>query len=195
MSTASGVLAPSGCHGATESIDIVCRLLDERCREDASGRLFPGNSRFTNTPEQAMISRTRGSLSRTIVTASLVLAMSSIGVLASTASAQPSAAAARDTSKKKDLPLAAGRKVTFTTDKVSWLSLDVSPDGRTIVFDLLGDLYTLPIAGGKATRLTSGMAYDAQPRFSPDGKKVVFVSDRSGGDNLWTLSLDGKDTA
>ncbi|MBV6522869.1 MAG: Protein TolB [Gemmatimonadaceae bacterium] len=92
------------------------------------------------------------------------------------------------------LPLKAARTHTFTTTTGSWISLDVSPDGQSIVFDLLGDLYTLPIAGGKATRLTSGLAYDAQPRFSPDGKKVLFVSDRSGGDNLWIQSLDGKDT-
>src|SRR5439155_16383287 len=75
-----------------------------------------------------------------------------------------------------------------------WISLDVSPDGQTIVFDLLGDLYTMPLAGGKATALTTGIAYDAQPRFSPDGKRVVFVSDRSGGDNLWVMSVDKKDT-
>src|SRR5512145_1573809 len=92
------------------------------------------------------------------------------------------------------LPLVPTRKAEFTATKGTWLSLDVSPDGKTIVFDLLGDLYTLPIAGGAATRLTSGPAFDAQPRFSPDGKKVVFVSDRSGGENLWTLSLDLKDT-
>ena len=92
------------------------------------------------------------------------------------------------------LPLKAARTHTFTTTTGTWLSLDVSPDGQTIVFDLLGDLYTLPIAGGTATRLTSGMAYDAQPRFSPDGKRIVFVSDRSGADNVWILSLDGKDT-
>jgi Tol biopolymer transport system component len=96
--------------------------------------------------------------------------------------------------KKPDLPLTAARKVAFTTNKASWMSLDVSPDGQTIVFDLLGDLYTLPITGGKATRLTNGMSYDVQPRFSPDGKRVVFVSDRSGGENLWLLSLDKKDT-
>ena len=95
---------------------------------------------------------------------------------------------------RKPLPLDAARHANFTASKGSWISVDVSPDGQTLVFDLLGDLYTLPIAGGRATRLTSGLAYDAQPRFSPDGKKVVFVSDRSGGDNLWTLSLDGKDT-
>ena len=92
------------------------------------------------------------------------------------------------------LPLKTARTHTFTTSKGTWLSLDVSPDGQQIVFDLLGDLYTLPAAGGKATRLTSGMGYDVQPRLSPDGRKVVFVSDRSGGENLWILSLDGKDT-
>lgn len=92
------------------------------------------------------------------------------------------------------LPLKSARTHTFTTTKGTWISLDVSPDGQQVIFDLLGDLYTLPITGGKATRLTSGMAYDAQPRFSPDGKQVVFVSDRSGGDNVWIMSLDGKDT-
>lgn len=92
------------------------------------------------------------------------------------------------------LPLKTARTHTFTTTKGTWLSLDVSPDGQQIVFDLLGDLYTLPIGGGRATRLTSGMGYDAQPRFSPDGKRVVFVSDRSGGENVWIQTLDGKDT-
>ena len=95
---------------------------------------------------------------------------------------------------RKPLPLDASRKAEWTATRGTWISLDVSPDGQTIVFDLMGDLYTLPIAGGKATRLTSGMAYDAQPRYSPDGRKVLFVSDRSGGDNLWTLTLDGKDS-
>jgi Tol biopolymer transport system component len=107
------------------------------------------------------------------------------------------AGAASDTVKKKpakDLPLEPARTLSFAATESSWTSLDVSPDGQTIVFDLLGDLYTMPITGGTATRLTSGMAYDAQPRISPDGKQVVFVSDRSGGDNVWIMSLDGKDT-
>ena len=93
------------------------------------------------------------------------------------------------------LPLAAARKAEFKATKGTWISLDVSPDGKSIVFDLLGDLYTLPIEGGKAKQLTSGMAFDAQPRFSPDGKKVVYVSDRSGGDNVFTITVDQRDTA
>lgn len=64
--------------------------------------------------------------------------------------------------------MAVGRHVNFTTTRGSWMSLDVSPDGKTIVFDLLGDLYTLPVTGGTATRLTSGMAMDVQPRFRQD---------------------------
>ena len=92
------------------------------------------------------------------------------------------------------LPLATGRKAEFKATKGTWISLDVSPDGQTIVFDFLGDLYTMPVAGGKAAPLTTGMAFDAQPRFSPDGKKVAFVTDRSGGDNVWTISLDQRDS-
>lgn len=95
---------------------------------------------------------------------------------------------------KKPLPLEPGRKAEFTATRGTWISLDVSPDGQTIAFDLLGDIYTLPITGGKATPLLTGQAFEAQPRFSPDGKKIVFVSDRSGGDNVWTVSLDLKDT-
>ena len=112
--------------------------------------------------------------------------------LSSVASAQPPAISGAPPSKP--LPLEAKRKAEFTATKGTWMSLDVSPDGQTIVFDLLGDLYTLPIAGGKATQLTSGLAYDAQPRWSPDGKKIVFVSDRSGGDNVYLMTLDKRDT-
>jgi Tol biopolymer transport system component len=94
----------------------------------------------------------------------------------------------------KPLPLEAKRKAEFTATKGTWMSVDVSPDGQLIVFDLLGDLYTMPIGGGKATALTTGLAHDGQPRFSPDGKKIVFISDRSGGDNVWIVTLDRKDT-
>ena len=93
---------------------------------------------------------------------------------------------------KKDLPLKTERTVKVTTDEGTWLSLDVSPDGRTIAFEMVGDIYTLPIAGGQAKRITDGLAFDVQPRFSPDGKQIVFVSDRNGSDNLWVMDADGQ---
>lgn len=71
------------------------------------------------------------------------------------------------------------------------MSLDVAPDGNTLVFDLVGHLYTLPIQGGEAKQITSGLSYDSQPRFSPDGKHIVYVSDRSGATNLWIANADG----
>jgi Tol biopolymer transport system component len=106
----------------------------------------------------------------------------------------PSAAQRADSTRggNAELPLKPTRTASFTTSEGSWVSLDVSPDGRTLVFDLVGDLYTLPIAGGKATRITEGMAFDGQPRFSPDGKRIVYVSDRTGSDNLWIADADGK---
>ncbi|HEV8148928.1 MAG TPA: amidohydrolase family protein [Gemmatimonadales bacterium] len=109
------------------------------------------------------------------------------------AGAQPAARAPRDP-MQEGLPLKPARTASFTTKVGSWMSLDVSPEGQTLVFDLLGDLYTLPISGGKAVPFTRGMAFDAQPRFSPDGKRIVFVSDRDGGWNVWTISVDKKDT-
>ena len=95
---------------------------------------------------------------------------------------------------QEGLPLRPTRTIAFTTKVGNWMSVDVSRDGRMLTFDLLGDIYTMPIAGGKATPLTRGMGFDAQPRFSPDGKKIVYVSDRTGGYNLWTISVDKKDT-
>ncbi|MFU8817035.1 MAG: amidohydrolase family protein [Pseudomonadales bacterium] len=75
----------------------------------------------------------------------------------------------------------------------TWMSVDVSPDGRQLVFDLLGDIYLLPIDGGSAQSLTSGLPWDMQPRFSPDGRHIAFTSDRAGGDNLWVMAADGSD--
>ena len=93
---------------------------------------------------------------------------------------------------KVDAPHGPYDTVAFTTDEATWLALDVHPDGKRLVFSILGDLYTLPIVGGEATRITSGPGYDAQPRFSPDGKLIAFSSDRGGTENLWVCDLDGK---
>lgn len=94
----------------------------------------------------------------------------------------------------KSLPLKPSRKINFSTSEGSWMSLDISPDGNTIVFDLMGDLYTMPVTGGKATAITRGLAYDVHPRYSPDGKKILFISDRDGSDNVWYIDLEKKDT-
>ncbi|SHM70217.1 Imidazolonepropionase [Cyclobacterium lianum] len=85
------------------------------------------------------------------------------------------------------------KNITFTTDEGTWMNLDVSPDGNTIVFDLLGDIYSLPIEGGKATVLRSGLPFEVQPRFSPDGQWISFTSDAGGGDNVWVMKPDGSD--
>ena len=82
--------------------------------------------------------------------------------------------------------------LTFTTDEGTWMNLDVSPDGQTIVFDLLGDIFTMPISGGSATPLRTGHAFEVQPRFSPDGSKILFTSDAGGGDNIWVMDANGE---
>jgi len=98
-------------------------------------------------------------------------------------------------SHTENLPLKPTRTLNFTTDEGTWISMDVSPDGKTLVFDLLGDLYVLPIEGGKAKALTRGMAFDTQPRFSPDGRHIAFVSDRDGSENVWIMKTDGSGAA
>jgi Tol biopolymer transport system component len=89
------------------------------------------------------------------------------------------------------LPLVPTRHIRFDTDEGTWISLDVSPDGHTLAFELLGDLYTLPIGGGEARAITHGLAFDSQPRYSPDGKRLVYLSDRTGNENVWIADADG----
>lgn len=93
----------------------------------------------------------------------------------------------------KELPLEPERKIEFTTNQGTWISVDVHPNGQTIIFDMMGDLYTIPISGGTAERVTEGMPYDVHPRYSPDGKSILYISDKSGSDNIWTLDLETKE--
>jgi Tol biopolymer transport system component/imidazolonepropionase-like amidohydrolase len=94
---------------------------------------------------------------------------------------------------KVDDPHGPSKTIEFETDEGTWMNIDVSPDGREIAFDLLGDIYTMPISGGKALRIAEGMPWEVQPRFSPDGQTILFTSDRSGGDNIWQMQRDGSD--
>lgn len=101
--------------------------------------------------------------------------------------AAPGAARAADAG----LPLVAARSLSFEVDSGTWMSLDVAPDGGTLLFDLLGDIYRLPIGGGPAQPLLTGMAFESQPVHSPDGRHFAFVSDRGGNENLWLAAADG----
>lgn len=85
------------------------------------------------------------------------------------------------------------KEVSITTNEGTWMNLDVSPDGREIVFDLLGDIYLMPISGGKAKLLRGGHPYEVQPRFSPNGTHISFTSDANGGDNIWVMKKDGSE--
>ena len=97
---------------------------------------------------------------------------------------------AQTTHLDKQLPLEATRTLEIDVDEITWLSIDVAPNGQNLVLDALGDLYILPMNGGFATQLTSGMAFDSQPVYSPDGSKIAFVSDRGGKEDIWVIDVD-----
>ena len=92
-----------------------------------------------------------------------------------------------------DAPGFPSRQVDIDVTEGTWMNVDVSPTGDEVVFDLLGDIYVMPLSGGEARALTSGVAWDMQPRFSPDGRSIAFTSDRGGGDNIWVMKRDGSD--
>src|SRR6201992_64979 len=129
-------------------------------------------------------------ISRTLLL--LILALTSLSL----------PARADDDQKPKDKPeekwdttLARGttREIAFDTSEGTWMSVDISPDGKWVVFDLLAHIYRMPVTGGNAECLTqaSGVALNAHPRFSPDGKYIAFITDRGGQDNLWVMNADG----
>ena len=129
----------------------------------------------------------------------LRLSAAAFAATAAFASAAPSAAqdAADDKAEKPewDVTLARGktRDIDFTTSEGTFMSADVSPDGKWIVFDLLATIYRMPIGGGEAQSLTadSGVATNYHPTYSPDGKYIAFISDRKGQNNLWVMNADG----
>lgn len=131
----------------------------------------------------------------------MIVRLKSILALGVAASAMvPVVAQAQDEPKKEDVkwdvaapPGMTVREIPIDVTEGSWMNLDVSPDGKSIAFDLLGDIYTLPITGGTPTRIAEGLPYEKEPRFSPDGARIAFTSDRGGGDNIWVMNRDGSD--
>ena len=114
-----------------------------------------------------------------------------LAFLLPTAATTPAAAQEWDITE----PRGETREISFTTTEGTWMSVDVSPDSRWIVFDLLGHVYRMPAGGGDAENLTaeSGLALNIHPVFSPDGSEIAFISDRLGQNNLWIMGADGSD--
>ncbi|MBN8447076.1 MAG: PD40 domain-containing protein, partial [Gammaproteobacteria bacterium] len=83
------------------------------------------------------------------------------------------------------------KTVQINTKTGTWMNIDVSPDGKNIAFDLLGDIYVMPIQGGTPKQLTADIGWQMQPSFSPDGRYITYTSDEGGGDNIWLMNADG----
>ncbi|CAB0151877.1 Protein TolB [Pseudidiomarina piscicola] len=84
------------------------------------------------------------------------------------------------------------KDIQIKVNEGTWMNVDLSPDGKWIVFDLLGDIYRMPASGGDAELIAGGIAWQMQPVFSPDGNYIAFTSDQGGGDNIWVMDADGE---
>ena len=91
------------------------------------------------------------------------------------------------------LTIGQAEKLSYDATEGTLISVDVSPDGKKIAFDLLGNIYIMPVSGGKAKAITTGTSWNMFPRYSPDGNKIMFTSDRSGSDDLWVYDLNSKE--
>lgn len=88
------------------------------------------------------------------------------------------------------LPIKPYRTLSIPVSEGSYMNIDVSHNGNMLVFDLLGDLYSMPVQGGQATQITRGMALNLRPVWSLDDKKIAFISDISGSFHLNILNVN-----
>ena len=81
---------------------------------------------------------------------------------------------------------------TYAQDNPLWMRYcAISPDGTSIAFTYKGDIYTVPVNGGKAAQITTNAAHDTHPVWSPDGKQIAFASDRMGSMDIFVVDREG----
>lgn len=159
-----------------------------RRRRDLPAERWRGKLGAPTTPPAMRIRSARSR--RVAVTVAAALATTiALPLDAQRASADSARAGAWDVTRARGTT----REIDFTTSEGTWMSVDLAPDGSWIVFDLLGHIYRMPASGGEATVLTqsSGVALNFQPRISPDGRTIAFITDRRGQYNLWLMDADG----
>ena len=95
--------------------------------------------------------------------------------------------------KKNFLPLAfVALSLSASAVTPLWMrDVKISPDGTQIAFTYKGDIFTVPVKGGKATRLTTTPSYEANPVWSPDSRQIAFASDRNGGFDVYIMPATG----
>lgn len=175
-------------------------LLDapRRRRQDWGRHLDSPRHRPMPVPSSSLPSRAAAT-GTAFVALALATAASACGVAdAATRQAHTPPPAAVDTihpSVTLDPPQGRTRTIDFTTDEGTFMALDVARDGRWVAFDLLGQVYGMPTEGGEARLLTgdAGLALNFHPAISPDGRRIAFISDRQGQNNVWVMNADGTD--
>src|SRR5258705_246646 len=197
-------VSPDRALGKIEAIPSSAPFHSSSRKSLSTPRFFGDNPPFAapHTPsntmkEQFMMERTPAARFAALA---LLTALAATPAMAAAPDSTVAKAAADSTAKAPDKPWKVEEDhgpthtSSFTTDEATWLDLDVSPDGKRIVFSILGDLYVLPIGGGEATRITSGPAYDIQPRFSPYGAWIALTSDRGAAAKRWMCDPPGRKT-
>lgn len=80
----------------------------------------------------------------------------------------------------------------FAGNEALWLrDVAISPDGKSIAFQYKGDIWSVPVSGGQATRLTTMDSYESHPIWSPDSKNIAFASDRNGNFDIFVMPATG----
>jgi Tol biopolymer transport system component len=100
-------------------------------------------------------------------------------------------AAALTAARVSQAPASPGESVEITVREGTSMAIALSPDKRTLVIDLQGGLWSLPVAGGTAKRLTDEYNDARQPAWSPDGRRIAYQGYRDGTWRIWTISADG----